>query len=90
MPSLEVTLEQVIALVKQLPTQDQVTLLSTLTTELQQTSQPLDAETQEWLEADLGEDLPDYEWGAEGEPVGKPVHYVPGVGVVVEGGRDGV
>ncbi|MFP5501428.1 MAG: hypothetical protein ACLGIN_02995, partial [Candidatus Sericytochromatia bacterium] len=48
----------------------------------------LDEETREWLEADLGGPLPPYEWGSEGPPKGKPVHYVPGVGLIVEGGKD--
>lgn len=45
-------------------------------------------EDRAWLEADLGGPLPPYEWGPEGPPKGKPVEYVPGVGVVVKGGKD--
>lgn len=44
----------------------------------------LDAETQTWLNADLGENLPPYEWGEEGEPVGKPIYYVKGLGFMVD------
>ena len=47
----------------------------------------LDAETRAWMDADLGGELPPFEWGPEGAPVGKPVHFVPGVGLVVEGGK---
>jgi predicted DNA-binding antitoxin AbrB/MazE fold protein len=47
----------------------------------------LDAETDEWLEADLVEDLPPYDWGEQGVPLGKQVHYALGVGFVVEGGK---
>ncbi|MBE3588158.1 MAG: hypothetical protein IMW93_06325 [Thermoanaerobacteraceae bacterium] len=45
-----------------------------------------EAEDQAWLEADLGE-LPPYDWGPEGPPEGKPVRYKPGVGLIVEGGK---
>jgi hypothetical protein len=48
----------------------------------------IDSETQIWMEADLGGPLPPYEWGPQGEPVGKPVRFEPGVGLVVEGGKD--
>jgi predicted DNA-binding antitoxin AbrB/MazE fold protein len=47
----------------------------------------LDAETDEWLDADLVEDLPPYDWGKQGIPPGKQVNYAPGVGFVVEGGK---
>ena len=45
------------------------------------------AEDKDWLEADLGELLP-YEWGVQGPPKGKPVRYQPGVGLIIEGGKD--
>ena len=48
----------------------------------------LDTETRAWMDADLGGPLPPFEWGPEGVPVGKPVRFVPGVGLVVEGGKD--
>lgn len=38
-----------------------------------------------WLEADLGGPLPPWDWGPAGKPAGKPVRYVPGVGLVIEG-----
>lgn len=44
-------------------------------------------EDKDWLDADLGE-LPPYEWGPEGPPEGKPVRYQPGVGLIIEGGKD--
>ncbi len=47
----------------------------------------VDTETDEWLEADLAEDLPAYDWGEQGIPPGKPIHYAPGVGFVIEGGK---
>jgi len=45
----------------------------------------LDGETKTWLESDLGENLPPYNWGTEHMPEGQPVHYVAGVGLVIEG-----
>ncbi len=47
----------------------------------------LDAETDEWLEADLVEDSLPYDWGEQGVPAGKQVKYIPGTGFVVEGGK---
>lgn len=49
---------------------------------------PSEEEDRAWLGADVGGPLPPYEWGSEGPPKGKPVRYVPGVGLVVEGGRE--
>jgi len=87
MPNLEITTEQIIALVKQLPPADQQTVLSALNTVMADPLIQPDAETQAWLEADLAGDLPPYEWGAAGMPAGKPVTYVPGQGLVVEEGK---
>jgi hypothetical protein len=44
----------------------------------------LDLESQRWLEADLGEDLPEYDWGPNGIPADKPIRYEPGTGFIVE------
>ncbi len=44
-------------------------------------------EDKDWLDADFGE-LPLYEWGAQGPPEGKPARYEPGVGLIIEGGKD--
>jgi hypothetical protein len=88
MSQLDPATEQVFKLVKQLPIASQYTLFSVLKTELHPHLQEPDLETQDWLEADLGEDFPPYEWGAEGIPTGKPVRYVSGRGLVVEGSKD--
>jgi hypothetical protein len=45
-----------------------------------------DLEPQTWLEADLGDNLPDYDWGEDGIPQGKSVEYLSGVGLVVKEG----
>ena len=47
-------------------------------------SNALDAESTRWLEADLGEDLPEYDWGPAGIPEDKPIRYEPGTGFIVE------
>lgn len=46
---------------------------------------PALGEDDAWLNADLGGPLPPYEWEPEGPPQAKPVRYVPGVGLMVEG-----
>jgi len=43
-------------------------------------------EDQNWLDADLA-DWPSYEWGPEGSPTGKPIRYVEGKGLEIEGGQ---
>ncbi|PZU91894.1 MAG: hypothetical protein DCE90_19255 [Pseudanabaena sp.] len=45
-----------------------------------------DTESQSWLEADLTNDLPEYNWGEGGIPSLKPVEYVSGLGLVVKAG----
>jgi hypothetical protein len=42
----------------------------------------IDTETQHWLEADMGEDLPEYDWGEKGIPAGQPIQYQAGIGFV--------
>jgi hypothetical protein len=48
-----------------------------------------DKESQQWLEGDMGEDLPEYDWGTEEIPEVKPIQYQVGVGFVVVGGKNG-
>ena len=45
-----------------------------------------DQESKSWLEADLVNDLPEYDWGEGGIPSMKPVEYVSGIGLVVKAG----
>jgi hypothetical protein len=49
----------------------------------------LDAESKLWLDGDMGEDLPEYDWGTEEIPPVKPIKYQPGVGFIVVGGKGG-
>lgn len=45
----------------------------------------MDAETREWIEADLVEPLPPYDWGnVDPLTLGKPVRYVADMGLVIE------
>ncbi len=46
------------------------------------------AEDHAWLDADIGGELPPYDWGPGGPPPGRPVSWIAGQGFVVEGGRD--
>ncbi len=43
-------------------------------------------EDKTWLNSNLT-DFPEFDWGIEGPPKGRPVKYIEGVGIVVEGGR---
>lgn len=44
-------------------------------------------EDRTWLDADLDK-LPEYDWGQNGPPEGKPVKYIPGIGLIVIGGKE--
>jgi len=46
----------------------------------------MEKEDKEWLNAELTEH-PEYDWGTEGPPQGRPVKYIEGVGLIIEGGR---
>ena len=50
--------------------------------------QMLDGEINQ-AEADLLEQDP-YDWGSNGQPKGKPVEYIYGVGIAVIGGKDAI
>lgn len=43
----------------------------------------LDDETAAWLDANLGGELPPYDWGPSGPPAGKPVRHIPGRGLLI-------
>ncbi len=47
------------------------------------TDYTLDPESQVWLEAELTQPLPPYDWGEAGEPEGQPVRYSPEEGFLV-------
>ena len=66
---------------------DKLRVMQFLATELSKTENFVDndMESKSWLEADLVDDLPEYNWGEGGIPSMKPVEYVSGVGLVVAG-----
>ncbi|MBD2151545.1 hypothetical protein H6F44_15655 [Pseudanabaena sp. FACHB-1277] len=66
---------------------DKLRVIQFLATELSKTENFVDndMESKSWLEADLVDDLPEYNWGEGGIPSMKPVEYVSGVGLVVAG-----
>jgi len=86
MPSSELTPEQLIALVKQLSQEKKQVVFSALYDDLVADYSNLkpDLETQEWLEANLIDELPPYEWENDSPPEGKPVRYDPNLGLVVD------
>ncbi|NLG78994.1 MAG: helix-turn-helix domain-containing protein [Firmicutes bacterium] len=45
-------------------------------------------EDSEWLEASIEGPLPPYDWGPGGLPKARPVHYVPGRGLVIKGDEE--
>jgi hypothetical protein len=50
--------------------------------------EPLDAESEAWLSADLAAPIDRYDWGdTDPASLGKAIDYKPGVGIVVEGGK---
>ena len=81
MLSLDVTLEQVIHLVTQLPPEGKRSVLAAMGI-----NQFADEESRDWLDADLGNASPDYDWGEMGVPEGIPVRYVVGEGIVIGDG----
>ena len=89
MALLEVTTEQILTLIQQLPAVSKRTIFEVLRQEFEENDsdavEPMDADTQTWLDADLTEPMPDYEWGSEGIPEGLPVQHVAGQGVVIMG-----
>ncbi|EKV01288.1 hypothetical protein Lepto7375DRAFT_3449 [Leptolyngbya sp. PCC 7375] len=90
MALLEVTAEQVLTLIQQLPAVSKRAIFELLRQEFEGSSTsdgvaPIDTNTQTWLDADLTEPLPAYEWGSEGIPKGLPIQHVAGQGVVIMG-----
>ena len=67
---------------------DKLRAIQFLATELSKTENfaQNDLESQSWLDADLGGNLPEYDWGEGGMPCMKPVEYISGIGLVVKAG----
>ena len=90
MALLEVTTEQILILIQQLPAVSKRTIFNVLRQEFEASNnsdevEPIDMETQAWLDADLTEPLSVYDWGPEGIPEGLPLEHVEGKGVVIMG-----
>lgn len=54
-------------------------------------SSEMSQEDRDWIESDLSHlsELEPYDWGdIEPQTTGKPIHYEPGVGFIVEGGKE--
>lgn len=92
MALLEVSTEQILKLIQQLPQDGKRFVFERLRQDMKTASSDpvLDEESKAWLEADLAGELPEYDWGPDGEPEGLPVKYDPKRGVaVVEGDNIG-
>jgi len=86
MALLEITVEQILGLIEQLPRDRKQMIYQALNQELMaERETDLDEETKVWLEADFTEPLPEYDWGEQGIPEGYPVYHVPGQGLMIRG-----
>ncbi|MEL6137738.1 MAG: hypothetical protein AAFQ61_05185 [Cyanobacteria bacterium J06626_23] len=84
MALLEVTVEQILVLIRQLSSGSKQVIYEALRQDLE--SEPvasLDEESSTWLSADLTPEIPEYDWGPAGIPEGLPVSYQPGQGLVI-------
>ena len=89
MALLEITVEQILSLIQQLPRDSRQAIYQALNQDLvAEVATDLDEETQVWLEADLTAPLPEYNWGEQGLPEGHPVRHVPGQGLMIQGIED--
>lgn len=82
-------LEQINELLAGLPEAERAEILDYVKYKASKRRDPgLEADTRAWLDAPtLVDDEPD-EWGPEDTAPGRPVRYVEGVGLVIEGSRD--
>ncbi|MBE9063754.1 hypothetical protein [cf. Phormidesmis sp. LEGE 11477] len=77
MALLEISVEQILDLIQQLPIESQQSIVEKLHQQLAEKLPILeiDEESKVWLEADLAGELPGYDWGPEGIPQGIPVKF---------------
>lgn len=86
MATLEITVEQILNLIQQLPQESKQLIYQTLNRALEAESETdLDEDTRIWLEADLTSPLPEYDWGEQGIPEGQTIRHVPGQGLMIQG-----
>ncbi|MEA5488606.1 MULTISPECIES: hypothetical protein [Pseudanabaena] len=82
------TFTELLPNLQKLNSSDKLRVIQFLATELSKTENfaDNDIESKSWLEADLVDDLPEYNWGEGGIPSMKPVKYVSGVGLGIKAG----
>ncbi|MEM8503824.1 MAG: hypothetical protein AAF716_11805 [Cyanobacteria bacterium P01_D01_bin.1] len=84
MAFLEVSVEQILDLIQQLPLDSQQSIAKQLNQQLADPNSVMDEESRIWLEADLAGELPEYDWGPEGIPEGYPVKFDPERGAYIQ------
>jgi hypothetical protein len=88
MAFLDISSDQILDLIQQLSLDDKRRIFEALREEITASSilfPELDEESRLWLEAEMTEELPEYDWGPEGIPQGLPIRYIPGRGVMIIG-----
>lgn len=87
MALLEISAEQILSLIQQLPPESKQLVFESLRKDIaaKPSGPELDEESKAWLEADLAGELPEYDWGPAGIPEGLPIQYVPGKGMMIIG-----
>ncbi|MEM9163280.1 MAG: hypothetical protein AAGC54_09450 [Cyanobacteria bacterium P01_F01_bin.4] len=87
MALLEIKVEQILELIQQLPLASKQSIFEVLRQDITEASSAsdstLDEESKTWLEADMIDELPEYDWGPAGMPDGLPVTYIPGQGIFI-------
>ncbi|MEM9009373.1 MAG: hypothetical protein AAGE59_38465 [Cyanobacteria bacterium P01_F01_bin.86] len=87
MAKLEVTIEQILELIQQLPWSSKQVIFEVLRQDVEASPlvTELDQVSQDWLEAELTDDVPEYDWGKASIPEGLPISYVSGQGLIIPG-----
>ncbi len=88
MAVLEISAEQILELIQQLPLDSKQSLFERLREDIAVSSMPvteLDEESRIWLESEMTEELPEYDWGPAGIPAGVPIICTPDQGIVIIG-----
>lgn len=82
------TFTELLPNLQKLNSSDKLRVIQFLATELSKTENFAadDIESKSWLEANLVNDLPEYDWREGGIPSMKPVEYVSGIGLVIKAG----
>ncbi|MEO1402424.1 MAG: hypothetical protein AAFV72_14445 [Cyanobacteria bacterium J06635_1] len=87
MALLEIKVEQILELIQQLPLASKQSIFEVLRQDIAEASassdSTLDEESKTWLEADMTDELPEYDWGPAGIPEGLPIAYTPGQGITI-------